>query len=301
MQFDPTDYRIMECVTGSRLYGLSTTDSDWDYRGVVIPPSEVLLDPFMKFEVKDGWEGEDRSLYDLGKFIKLCADMNPNIAELIFIPEDKYIYISDEWEYILSNRNLFLSKKAKFTFLGYSISQMQALERHRGWFIDPPKQKPRRKDFGLAETPLISEGSLQNALSLPVYLFKKEYIDELVREREYRDAKKKWDNYIQWQTHRNPKRKASEEKCGYDGKYASHVFRLMEEGRQLLLEGNITFPLHNADFLLAVKNGEYSYEQILEMASGMEQNFDKWYEESTLPNRPNINAIKELYYEVIKR
>ena len=87
---------------------------------------------------------------------------------------------------------------------------------------------------------------------------------------------------------------------GYDGKYASHLFRLMYEGNQLLLTGNIEFPLRNAKWLLDIKNGVYSYDEILEMAKVMEQDFETWYNESPLPYKPNVNALKELYFEMVR-
>lgn len=298
-QFDPDKYKIFECITGSVLYGTNTPDSDLDKRGVCLPPMEILIDPFMSFNVKDSFEGEDRAIYDLGKFFELCSQMNPNIVEMLFIPEDKVIFQNATWKYVLENRELFLSKKARHTFTGYSISQLKAIIRHREWFIDPPSHKPTRKEFGLSESPLVSEANIHNMMGVPNNLFKEEYYIELQNERNYREEKKRWDNYMQWQTNRNPKRKASEEKMGFDGKYASHLFRLMEEGKELLLTGNITFPLQNADFLLAIKNGEYTYDQILEMAWNMEGGFEQWYEQSPLPKSPNISALKDLYFNIV--
>lgn len=299
--FNPEEYKIFECITGSVLYGTNTPESDVDKRGICLPPMEILIDPFMSFNVKDSFEGEDRAIYDLGKFFELCSQMNPNIVEMLFIPEDKVIFQSATWKYVLDHKKLFLSKKARHTFTGYSISQLKAIIRHREWFIDPPSHKPTRKEFGLSETPLVSEANIQNMMGVPNNLFKDEYYEELQNERRYRETKKKWDNYMQWQTNRNPKRKASEEKMGFDGKYASHLFRLMEEGKELLLTGNITFPLVNADWLLAIKNGEYTYEQILEMAWDTEKKFELWHEQSPLPKSPNINGLKELYFDIILR
>lgn len=299
-QFDPIEHRIFEGVTGSRLYGTATPDSDYDSRGVCIPPLEVLLDPFMRFNVKDSFDGEDRSIYDLGNFLKLCSDNNPNVLEMLFVPDSFVMYKTKTWDKIISNRDLFLSKNIKHRFLGYAFSQLEAIKRHREWFISPPDHKPTREEFGLTQTPLVSEANIQNMMGVPNELFKEKHYEELQRERKYREVKKKWDNYIQWKTNRNPKRKASEEAIGFDGKYASHLFRLMSEGKELLLTGNITFPLPNAEWLLSIKNGFYQYEEILEMAKTMESEFETWYNESPLPHKPNINAIKELYFQIVK-
>ena len=299
--FDPIEYRIFEAVVGSNLYGTATPESDMDYRGVCIPPMDVLLNPFMPFEQKDsGFEEEDRAIYALGKFLKTCADSNPNIIELLFIPEQSIIFKTKYWDKIIENKHLFVSTKARYTFSGYAISQLNAIKNHRQWFISPPKNKPERKDFGLTDSPIVSGENLENALNIPHELFKPEYHEELVRERAYRFEKKKWDNYISWKNNRNPKRRELEDKYGYDAKHASHLFRLMTEGKELLLTGNITFPLPNAEEIRNIKNGLYEYDEMLEKAKLFDREFETWYNESILPKAPDRNKLTELYFEIIE-
>jgi hypothetical protein len=36
------------------------------------------------------------------------------------------------------------------------------------------------------------------------------------------------------------------------------------------------------------------------MAKNMEKEFEDWYEQSPLPNKPNVNALKDLYFEIVK-
>jgi len=300
-QFNPEDYRIFECLTGSKLYGTDTPASDEDFRGICIPPMEVLLDPFMNFEQKNsGFEEEDRTIYDLGKFMKLCADANPNILELLFCPEKNIIYKTSVWDKIIENKSLFLSKKIKHTFLGYSWAQINKTKLHRQWFLDPPKRKPTREDFGLTDSPILSGDNLKNSLNMPSKIFNEKYRDEIFREKEYYLEKKKWDNYISWFKNRNPKRRKLEEHFGYDTKYIMHVFRLLEEGKQLLIDGRIIFPLHNADELLEIRNGKYSYEEAISKALVLENNFESIYNESTLPHSSNKKELLKLYLDIVK-
>ena len=298
--FNPEDYKIFECLTGSKMYGTDTPESDEDFRGICVPPLEILLDPFMNFDQKDsGFDTEDKTIYNLSKFMKICSEMNPNVVELLFVPKKNILFKDKRWDKILENKNLFLSKKAKYTFTGYSISQLNAIKSHRQWFVSPPKNKPHRKDFGLTDSPIVSGLNLENSLNMPYELFKPEYHDELVREREYREEKRKWDNYVSWRDNRNPQRRELEDKWGFDTKHGSHLVRLMTEGKELLLTGNITFPLENAEEIKAIKNGKYSYEEILNMAETMEKEFETWYEKSTLPNSPDRNKLKELYLDIV--
>jgi hypothetical protein len=72
----------------------------------------------------------------------------------------------------------------------------------------------------------------------------------------------------------------------------------MTEGKELLLDHKITFPLSNAEEILQIKNGKYSYDEMLEKAECMEKDFEKWYSESTLPNSPDRNKLLNLYLEL---
>lgn len=299
--FNPEEYIIFEGMAGSHLYGTNTIDSDVDTRGVVVPPMNVLLDPFNEFNVKDSFDGgeDDRALYSIKKFFKLCADNNPNVLELLFVPPDKTTISSPYWEKIVENRHLFLSKNIKHRFLGYAFSQLEKIKRHREWFINPPHHKPSREEFGLTQSPIATDSVIQNAFGIPQHVYKDEYREELSREREYREAKKRWDSYATWKKERNPKRRGSEELFGYDTKCALHLFRLMIEGKSLLLGGEIKFPLPEADWLLQIKNGKYSFEKIVEMAQSIETNFNAWYDMSSLPKAPNRKALTSLYMEIV--
>jgi uncharacterized protein len=300
-QFNPEDYRIFECIVGSNLYGTAIEGSDLDIRGICIPPLNVLLDPFMNFEQKDsGFKEEDRTIYAFGQFFKLCAQCNPNICEMLFVPSDKTLMKTKEWDIVLDNKQLFLSKKAKFTFTGYAISQLHRIKRHRKYFINTPKEKPTREMFGLTDAPIISGDGLKMASYIPHKFLNEKFSDEVRRELGYREAKKEWDDFISWKNARNPRRKSLEEQFGFDTIAASHLIRLMLEGKELLLEGKIIFPLQAAEEVLAIKKGKYTYDEILSMSEDMEKQFEDWYGQSSLPKAPDRNSLTKIYLDVIK-
>lgn len=299
-QFDPIKTRIFEGIIGSNLYGTATKDSDVDYRGICLVPMEVILNPFESFEQKDsGFEEEDRCIYSLSKFFKLCSDANPNLLEILFIPENKTVFTTNLWDIVLENKHLFISKKAKYTFLGYSWTQLTKAKVHREWFLNPPKEKPTREMFDLTDSPIISGEGLQAVSNIKFDVFKDEFVKIIKDELDYRNAKKRWDDFISWRDNRNPARRQLEEKFGYDTKSILHVFRLLEEGKQILLTGEIKFPLENAEELLEIKNGKYTYDEAIEKASSLEKQFETWYEQSSLPKSPDRNALTELYLRIV--
>lgn len=162
---------ICTFITGSHLYGTNTELSDRDERGVFIPSKEYFLG-FLKhtkiYEYKN--KKDDIVYYEFRNFLNLACQNNPNILEFLFVPENKLLSSSYTWTKIVENRDLFLSKKAKYTFLGYSNSQFNRIKNHRNWLLNPPKKKPERSDFGLLQNrSLISKdqiGAFNELLSL---------------------------------------------------------------------------------------------------------------------------------------
>jgi predicted nucleotidyltransferase len=127
---------------GSRAYGTFTETSDYDYRGVVIPPKEYFLG-FSKFEQTE-YKGdhEETVIYEFRKFVNLAAEANPNMIELLFIDPSHFIKCTSIAEELLEHRQEFLSKKIKFTFSGYAIAQLKRIETHRKWLLTPPQSPP---------------------------------------------------------------------------------------------------------------------------------------------------------------
>lgn len=91
---------IKKVVVGSRLHGLETPTSDWDYRGVHISPLKDVLSPFCKLKDTTWIEGdEDNTSYELSRLCKDATKGNATSLEVFF--SDKVIessIIADEME-----------------------------------------------------------------------------------------------------------------------------------------------------------------------------------------------------------
>lgn len=180
MHFDITDTNIVFLgVTGSHAYGTATESSDLDIRGVVRTPTRIKLSTTKSFEqfigdvpqlrerqnypapssplvaraCSETWQ--DSTIYDLVKACHLMAQANPNMLELLWLPEDCVIH----WNYystLMDIRSAFLSTKVQYTYSGYAFAQWKKIASHRSWLLNPPKKKPERADYGLPESSLIS-------------------------------------------------------------------------------------------------------------------------------------------------
>lgn len=294
---------IFSCIAGSHLYGTNTENSDVDERGVFIPSKEYFLGFAHKVEQFEN-KTQDITYYDIRKFLALAIDSNPNIIELLFVPPNKINYASNEWHEIINHRELFLSKKARYTFSGYAVSQLKRIQLHRSWLLNPPKKQTTRSDFGLPEDrTLVTKEQLNAYIELDSQgkemMLSIDVLRVLEREKVFQNANKHWDQYQTWKNTRNPDRAVLEEKHGYDTKFALHLVRLISEGEELLLQKHITFPRPDFEYLLNIKNGDLSYEQLMDKISDVDTKFDILMKKSTLPTKPDIKSIDELCVKLV--
>jgi len=123
---------ILRCVVGSRAYGLDHAGSDFDRRGVYLPPADMywsLYDVPEQLENKD----TDECYWELQKFLTLALKANPNILEVLYSPLVEHA--APLGRELLDMRDAFLSKLAYQTYNGYVMSQFRKLAqdiRNRG-------------------------------------------------------------------------------------------------------------------------------------------------------------------------
>lgn len=77
---------LLECISGSKAYGLDTPESDTDIKGIFFLPKEAFFGLYYIDQVSN--ESNDIIYYELGRFIELLSKNNPNILELLNTPED---------------------------------------------------------------------------------------------------------------------------------------------------------------------------------------------------------------------
>jgi predicted nucleotidyltransferase len=88
-------------------------------------------------------------VFDIAKFVGLCAAANPNALEILFADERDWVFETPAWRRLHGERRRFLSKKVQQTFHGYAMAQLKKIRTHRSWLLNPPTTKPSREDFGL--------------------------------------------------------------------------------------------------------------------------------------------------------
>ena len=338
---------ILLTLSGSHAYGTHTPTSDYDYKGVAIPPVEYFLGATKKFEQAEWKKDPDCTIYDIRKFVNLAADCNPNIIEVLWSSPSAILECSTLGARLLESRALFLSRKAKHTFSGYAISQLKRIKSHRRWLLTPPKAAPERKDFGLPERTLIPRDQLDFATahikkkldewnlgldelddaakidvrdkiektlaeihvtadSLWVNAaraigFGSNYIELLDSERKFTAAQREFEQYQNWVKTRNTARAELEAKHGFDSKHGMHLVRLLRMCREILTEGVVHVMRPDAEELLSIRNGAWSYDQIVEFAEREDAALTDLSKSSKLPHTPNRVAIDKLCVNLVQQ
>lgn len=132
---------------------------------------------------------------------------------------------------------------------------------------------------------------------------RKDFIRLLQKSQSYQIALREWKAYISWQENRNPARAEMEKKSGYDLKHGMHCIRLLRSGLEILRTGELIVDRNLAgdiDDLKAILRGDYSYDELIKMAEDLVAQMDIFYEQSSLPHRPDLEQINDLCMELVE-
>ena len=148
-------------LAGSQAHGTAREGSDVDIRGVCVAPLPVRVSLFKSFEQYEGALPEglreaviprikehpsasrgldikaESVIFDVSKFLSLCAAANPNALEILFASEQDWLLAKPQWRRIHDQRGRFLTKKVQQTFLGYAMAQLKKIQTHRSWLLNP--------------------------------------------------------------------------------------------------------------------------------------------------------------------
>ncbi len=291
-------------VHGSRAYGLARPGSDTDLKGVCVG------DPSWYLGFRGGPEqvelSADHVFYELRKFMRLAAAANPTLLETLYTEPSAHRILTAAGRRLLAARDAFLSRRAGRSFGGYALAQLRRIKNHRRWLLDPPRQAPRREDFGLRAQPELSREELGAALSLEERAQLQTerhgpgFLTMLRSEKRFAKALRNWQDFRRWQRERNPDRHALEARFGYDTKHAQHLVRLLRMGLEVLQEGAVRVLRPDREELLAIRDGRWSYDELIGQAEELGARIRAAEKTSPLPAQPDLAALDALCVELVE-
>ena len=109
--------------------------------------------------------------------------------------------------------------------------------------------------------------------------------------------------YWRWVEDRNEQRYEtnSSHNRGYDSKNLMHTLRLLDQAIEIARDGRIQLPRPNSEWLKQVKNGSFTYEELLELAEEKHSEMEHAFEQSSLQERPSREAAAELLLRIRSR
>lgn len=114
-------------------------------------------------------------------------------------------------------------------------------------------------------------------------------------------AKHSFSGYAISQLKRLQSRRNAEPLTNREWKHAMHLVRLMRMAREVLTEGEVIVKRPDAEELLAIRRGAWSYDELVEWAERQDKELQEIYKTSTvLPKKPNRNALDQLCQEVLE-
>jgi hypothetical protein len=111
----------------------------------------------------------------------------------------------------------------------------------------------------------------------------------------YESHCKKYKEYQEWLEKRNEVRYASNGNSNYDRKNMGHTIRLLHMGKELAEnKGFNVVRTWDREMILDIRNGKYTYEEIMEYAKGVYDDMLKAYDTCTLPDTVDKGKVNEL-------
>lgn len=240
----PVEGQILMGLTGSRAYGLDTSESDYDWKGIYQAPTCDILGLMQPKEtIVRSSPHPDLQVHELGKFLQLALKCNPTVMEMLWL--DEYVLLANTGAALVANRELFLwSKPIQNGIFGRAT---QMLKQVRSGNV-PEDEK---------------EGVLESYIN---------YAKDQFRRIADRDG-----------TYKSKLAKRT-------AKHTRHLFRLLDQGEELLTTGQLTVKVKDPQRLFDL--GNLPLAEMVPFAEAEIARFKKI--KSILPAQPRKDEVSDL-------
>lgn len=295
----------MRCRFGSHLYGTDTPASDQDFKGVFLPSErEALLQRVPKSQhsttgsplAKNTASDTDSEIYSLHHFLKLAGQGQTVAIDMLHCPDAFLLETSEAWAFIRAHRSRFYTRRME-AFVGYCRTQAAKYGIKGSRLADCRRVVAFLRDTG-------GDGRLADvweALPSGEHIYK--YLEETATQADKRIysvcarevpatcsisyARSVFEKYLESY---GARARAAEESQGIDWKAISHAFRAGFQLREILLTGDLRFPLADRDFLRAIKTGSFHYknDRVGERLEELMEECEELSRASALPDRVDM-------------
>ena len=291
--------------------------SDKDYKGIYLPnkldmytnkiKKSFRFDSKNDQNVKNTSDDIDCEVYSLQHFIELALRGDTEAMDMLHCPKEKIIKGSEVWDKIVENKHRFFTKNlktlvdyargqaAKYGVKGSRVSDAQNVMKFFEKF-DKDSNNPKLKDVWdqLPEGEHIFK-SYDERVGLHMYEVCNRKAQETACVCYVRDEiiKKFLGKY-------GKRARMAANNEGIDWKAISHAVRAGSQLKEIIMDGTITYPLEDREFIKKVKLGRYGYFCIANYLDDMLDQLEELNKNSSLPMKPYYEFWKNFTLRVVE-
>jgi hypothetical protein len=282
---------VLEATVGSHAWGLADARSDEDLRGVFAHPLPWTLGLCAPPEDLVSADGSS-TYWAAGKAIRQALRADPNTLEMLFLPGARPLDVVGEW--LLAERDAFVSVEIYGTFGRYALGQLRRLEQglrlaeHRAVILEWLRAEPTLSLDAVAEK--LARVSTRAAPTAADGIHQaKQYVKQLYRSLADQGLLEANDfpSLVRFAQEKAPDLDLPRE---LRPKNAYNLVRLLATATRWLREGTPTFAVEGPlrERLLAIKKGAVPLDDVLSEAETMAPALEAARDASRLPRKPDV-------------
>ncbi len=286
---------------GSHAYGTNTETSDLDIRGIYRNPIDELYG--IKPDSEQYVDNEsDTTIYSMKKMFHLLSNCNPNTIELLGLKDNHYLVLTDEAKIILDQKEIFLSKKAIYTFGQYAASQLNRLinksGRGKSMMLENEQRSLSKSMTAMEERYHKGVTTVKFDIIEPTI-----YVDLSINHMDINDVSSIL-NQINTVHRDYTKSKRNDKAIEHNklNKHMMHLLRLYMMGIDILESHEIiTYREKEHDLLMSIRNSEYLEDdgmtptkEFMSILNDYTERFNEASKSTTLPDNPDFEKINKL-------
>lgn len=318
--------KICKIIIGSHLYGLDNENSDRDYAGVFLPSADDILGlevyPPELIENEKYSEGPrntagdvDCKYFSLRQFMILAAQGQSAQLEMLFAkPRHHQLKPAPEWEELVANRHIFLSKSTFTPFVRFALSQATkaTMKGENLRFVRELGKWISSLENGVTHRQIrefIEERDGKSYLGpVQVEISQNESGATLLtlahRQYDVGASLKRLSESLKILESKYGSRSKAAAESGIDHKSLSHAYRMIFEAEEMLTTGILSLPLrdNDRDFVRSIKEkrippGLDWEKDIIARINRLEHDIAP---NSGLPEEPDWDAIRALHKQLLR-
>lgn len=296
-------------VGGSEAYGTSLnekdTKSDLDIRGFHYHTKSEIYTMNCVNKPYVFNDGElDVVIFPLKQLFNLLAECNPGAFEILGTKQEHILYKDDVAKILLDNKELFISQLVFYKFGGYATSLLRRLEMdmlHNP--IEDKKIDTLQKSLNNLIKGFESKFNIKLEVKTTTSTSEGTLITGNLQEKPLCDVYRIMGDIMT--VHKNytsmkgrTRRKKTKEDLY---KHAMHTIRSLKMGIELLQgKGIITYRGHDRDFLLDIRKGIYTFDEIFTIANDLDKELNQAMKSTSIPVRPDYHKLDVLLMEMVR-